>query len=197
MTFDPQGRLVICEMGNGRLTRDDLKGNVTVLADSYNGNRLRPNDVWIDPNGGIYFSSGAIYYLSPDGKKLTPVTSNDIRNPNGVIGTPDGKTLFVGDDQVVFTFKIQSDGSLTDKTPFCNMQFSDGFSMDERNNVYITGDKIYIYNQKAELLEEITVPERPKNMTFAGKDRKTLFITCPNNIYTLEMTVKGARGEYY
>ena len=193
MNFDPQGRLVICEMGNGRLTRDDLNGNIEVLVYSYNGNRLRPNDVWIDNKGDIYFSSGGIYFLSADGKKLMPVT-NDIGNANGVVGAPDGKTLYVGDTSVVYSYRIQSDGSLSDKSPFCNMQFSDGLDVDENGNVYVTGDKIYIYNTKAELLEEIVTPERPKNINFAGKDRKMLFITCPNNIYTLEMTVKGAQN---
>jgi gluconolactonase len=190
MAFDAEGRLVVCEMGNGRLTRDDLKGNITVLADSYNGNKLRPNDVWVDPKGGIYFSSGQIYYLAPDGKKVNCVTA-DIGNANGVTGTPDGKTIYIGDTKVVYAFKIQPDGSLTDKTFFCNMEFSDGLKVDEKNNIYVTGDLLYIFSPKGEKIEEIAVPERPKNMNFAGRDRKTLFITCPNAAYTLEMTVSG------
>ena len=193
MAFDSEGRLVVCEMGNGRLTRDDLEGNITVLADTYNGSTLRPNDVWVDPRGGMYFSSGQIYYVSPDGKKVICVTT-DIGNANGVTGTPDGKTLYVGDTQVVYSFKIQSDGSLTEKKFFCNMEFSDGLKVDEYNNVYVTGDLLYIFNPKGEKIEEIVVPERPKNMNFGGKDGKTLFITCPNSVYTLEMTVRGIQG---
>jgi gluconolactonase len=186
MAVDAKGRLVICEMGNGRLIRDDLNGNTEVLADYYNGQKLRPNDVWVDSKGGMYFSSGQIFYLSPDGEILTQVTS-DIGNPNGVTGTPDGSVLYVGDTKIVYSYQIQPDGSLSGKKFFCNMDFSDGLKVDKKNHVYVTGDLLYIYTPQGELLEKIEVPERPKNMNFAGKDGNTLFITCPKAVYTLEL----------
>ncbi len=248
MMFDSNGNLVICEMGNGRITRDDLKGNVTVIADKLNGKKMRgPNDLWIDPKGGIYFShtamggsmpgggapggmpggqqggapgggmpgSGApggampggsgpgamgtgdtsdlgIVYISPDGKKVTLVTT-DITSPNGLIGTPDGKILYVGDRGKVFSYRINSDGSLSDKKAFCDKN-TDGMAMDEKNNVYLTADKeILIYSPAGELLEEITTPDGCSNVEFCGKDRKTIFFTYHENIYTLEMTVKGCQ----
>lgn len=271
MMFDSDGTLVICEMGNGRIVRDDCKGNVTVIADSLNGEKLRgPNDLWIDPKGGIYFSHTAmganmlggmpggappgggpegggpsgggpggemppqggmpsgtgggmpggempsgemppqggmpgggmqgsgdvsdlgIVYISPDGKNVTLVTT-DVTGPNGLIGTPDGKILYVGDGAKIFSYKINADGSLSDKTLFCEAR-TDGMAMDEHNNVYLTdGKEILIYSPAGELLEKIEMPDGSSNVEFCGKDRKTLFITYQGNIYTLEMNVRGGR----
>jgi len=249
MMFDSDGNLVICEMGNGRIVRDDTKGHVTVIADSLNGEKLRgPNDLWIAPNGGIYFSHTAmggnmlanmpgqgggapgggmpeggmtggempsggmqggpgggmpgggmgggdttnlgIVYISPDGKRAELVT-DDVTSPNGLIGTPDGKILYVGDGGKVYSYKINSDGTLSDKTLFCESG-TDGMAMDEYNNVYLTDDKeILIYSPAGKLLEKIETPDGCSNVEFCGKDRKTLFFTYHENIYTLKMAVRG------
>jgi gluconolactonase len=243
MMFDARGNLVICEMGNGRVTRDDLKGNVTVIADTLNGKKMRmPNDLWIDPKGGIYIShmymnlptgvdtpggaqpgSGApgegmpagapggesarggmpeppsemlgelgVVYISPDGKNVTRLTT-DLTGPNGIIGTPDGKTLYVGDRGKVWSYKINSDGTLSDKRLFIE-KATDGMAMDEKSNVYLTsGQNVLVYSPAAELIEEIAVPKGCSNVEFGGKDRKTLFITYMGYIYTLEMAVKGCQ----
>lgn len=208
LMFDQKGRLVVCEMGNNRVTLDDMKGTITVLADSYKGKRLNnPNDLWIDPKGGIYFSdwlSGRgrtdvpegglqIYYISSDHKNLTCVT-NDLIKPNGLIGTPDGKILYIADmgANKTWVYTIKSNGTLSGRKLFCE-QGSDGMARDEKNNVYLTGgSSIFVYNSKGEKIEEIAFPERPTNMTFAGKERKTLFVTARTSIYTLEMVVRGA-----
>ncbi len=208
LMFDQNGRLVICEMGNNRVTLDDMKGTITVIADSYKGKRLNnPNDLWIDPKGGIYFSdwlSGRgrtsvkedglqVYYISPDHRNLTRVT-NDLIKPNGLIGTPDGKNIYIADAgaNMTWVYKTQPGGTLSDKKLFCE-QGSDGMARDEKNNVYVTGSSsISVYNSKGKKIEEITFPERPSNMTFAGKERKTLFVTARRSIYTLEMAVRGA-----
>jgi gluconolactonase len=158
-----------------------------------------PNDLWIDAKGGIYFSdfimhgeapAGGlqVYYISPDHKTVTCAT-NDLSEPNGVIGTPDGKTLYVADRGVVWSYKIQPDGSLTDKKFFCK-ENSDGFTIDEKNNLYCTGEKISIYNPEGEKIDEIDLPA--SNLTFGGRDRNTLFIAARTSVCTLEMAVKGA-----
>jgi len=243
MMFDAKGNLVICEMGNGRVTRDDLKGNVTVIADTLNNKKMRmPNDLWIDPRGGIYIShmymnlptgvdtpggaqpgSGApgeglpdgaqgaegarggmpeppsemlgelgVVYISPDGKNVTRLTT-DLTGPNGIIGTPDGKILYVGDRGKVWSYKIKSDGTLSDKRLFIE-KTTDGMAMDEKSNVYLTsGQNVLVYSPAGELIEEIAVPKGCSNVEFGGKDRKTLFITYMGYIYTLEMAVKGCQ----
>jgi len=205
LIFDAKGRLLICEMGNNRITRDNMLGNITILADSFNGKKLHmPNDLWIDSKGGVYFSDfmgpGSsedgglqVYYISPDGKTVTRATS-DLISPNGLIGTPDGKILYITDPGVkkTFAYKINPDGTLADKKVFCE-QSTDGFKLDEKGNLYFTQDTgIVIFSPKGEKIEEIRMPGRCANLTFGGKDRKTLFITGGDTIYTLEMAVKGA-----
>jgi len=107
--FDRNGNLLACEGNRGRLVSITPKGKVTVLADKFNGKRFnKPNDLWIDPSGGVYFTDPVygrykvtqggehVYYLSPDGKKVTRVI-DDMKRPNGIVGTPDGKILYVAD----------------------------------------------------------------------------------------------------
>ena len=107
--FDKKGNLVACEGNRGRITSISPKGKVTVLADKYNGKRFnKPNDLWVDPAGGVYFTDPVygrakihqggqhVYYISPDGKKVTRVI-DDMTRPNGILGTPDGKILYVAD----------------------------------------------------------------------------------------------------
>jgi len=207
MIFDAKERLVICEMSNNRVIRDDLKGNITFLADSYNGKKLHmPNDLWIDSKGGIYFSDFAggpgaekvnedlqVYYILPDGKTVSQATK-DLVGPNGLIGTPDGKILYVTDPgaKKTYSYKINPDGTLTDRKLFCD-QFTDGFKLDEKGNLYFSGDTgVTIYSPKGEKIGEIAMPEGCANLTFGGKDRKTLFIAARTSVYTLEMAVKGA-----
>jgi gluconolactonase len=207
LMFDSKGRLVVCEMGNNRVTLDDMKGNIKVLADNYKGKKLNmPNDLWIDSKGGIYFSdslgrsstesqneTSQVYYISPDDRNLIRVTK-DLVSPNGLIGTPDGKILYVIDMEVrkTLVYKIQADGSLANKKIFCN-EGNDGMALDEKGNVYVTGDTaIHVYNPGGEKLEEIAFPSRPTNVTFGGNGRKTLFITAMTSVYTLDMTVRGA-----
>lgn len=113
--------------------------------------------------------------------------------PNGLIGTPDGKKLYVGDGAKVFSYRINSDGSLSDKTLFCESR-TDGMAMDEHDNVYLTDDKdILIYSPEGELVEKIETPDGTSNVEFCGKDRRTLFFTYHENIYTLEMNVRGGK----
>lgn len=205
LIFDARGRMVICEMGNKRLTRDDMAGNISVVADDWNEGRPNmPNDLWIDADGGIYFSdfgmreSGAegglqVYYISPGGKGVARAT-DDLTAPNGLIGTPDGKTLYVTDPGAgkTFSYHINADASLSDKTLFCN-QPTDGMAMDEKGNLYFSGDSaITVFSPEGKKIGEISMPGRSANLTFAGPERKTLFITAMTSVYTLEMMVRGA-----
>jgi gluconolactonase len=131
-----------------------------------------------------------ICYISPDGKTVTRVIKGV--NANGLIGTPDGKTLYTTGEGGICSYQINSDGSVSNKKLFCE-DSTDGMAMDEHQNVYLIGDQVTIYNPKGEKIEEIALPEKMcKNLTFGGKDRKTLFITGNTGVYTLEMDVRGA-----
>lgn len=204
--FDKDGNLIACAGGKGQLVSIDPQGAVTVLADRYNGKPFNsPNDLWIDPKGGIYFSDPRygsrenlpqdgehVYYLAPDRKQVIRVIDDMIR-PNGVLGTPDGKMLYVADHGAnrTFSYHINPDGTLADKTLFAP-QGSDGITMDKIGNVYLTAAAVAIYDKHGTLIKTIDVPEQPSNVCFGGKDRKTLFITARTSLYSIPMLVKGA-----
>lgn len=203
--FDKKGRLLACEGGGRRLVTICPKCKVTMLADKYEGKNFNSlNDLWIAPKGGIYFTDPRygkrdgmeqdgehVYYMSPDRKKVIRVIDDMVR-PNGVIGTPNGRTLYVSDHggKKTFSYRIGKDGTLSKKKLFAE-EGSDGMTIDSRGNVYLTTDAVKVYNKKGELIETIEAPERPANVCFGGKDNGTLFITARTSLYSIKMRVKG------
>ena len=207
--FDTDGNLLACESGSRRITRISMDGDVTVLADTYDGKRLNsPNDIWPDARGGIYFSDprffdqtgveqdgNHVYYIPPDGGPVMRVV-DDFEAPNGVLGTPDGQRLYVADHgpnvgrDLTYVFDIQSDGSLTNQRLFASIG-SDGMTLDEHGNVYLTEEGVTVFNPDGEQIATIPVPELPSNVAFGGPDRSTLFITARTGFYAIEMAVRG------
>lgn len=205
MFFDSQGRLYACEGAAGRITRMDSEGNPTVVIDEYEGRPFNsPNDLWIDAEGGIYFTDPRygddsdlpqpgmhVYYL-PAGASEAELVISDMVRPNGIIGTRDGRTLYVADHggRQTFAYTITGPGQLSDKRLFAE-QGSDGIALDELGNVYLTGRNITVYNSAGEQLSSIDVPQTPANLNFAGPDRNILYITARTGLYSLQMTVRG------
>ena len=205
LRFDQDGNLIVCEMGNRRITAIDMRGRVTVLADRFEDNRFNsPNDLWVDPQGGIYFTDpryGAtdnleitgyhVYYITPDRQMVRRVIS-DLTRPNGIIGTLDGSRLYVADDGAgsTYVYTPQPDGSLTNKRLFTS-QGADGMTMDERGNLYLTGQDITIYNPDGKQIGSIGVSDAPANLTFGGPGGRLLFIAARMSLYAVRMTVTG------
>ncbi len=205
--FDKDGQLLGCQTVDKQVASIEPKTKeVTPIASEYKGKPFnKPNDLWIDPKGGIYFTDPNygrqpktqdgehLYYISPDRKKVTRV-ADDLVKPNGLIGTPDGKVLYVADPgaQKTYRYAIADDASLKDKKLFAESG-SDGVTLDEKGNLYITSGAVDVYNPEGKLIMTIDVPERPSNVTFGGKDNKTLFITARTGFYSVEMAVKGAK----
>jgi gluconolactonase len=201
--FDRRGNLLACEGGNGRVTSIDPQGNVTVVAETYEGKRFnRPNDLWVDPRGGVYFSDPVyggsevvqggehVYYVTPDRAQVTRVIDDMVR-PNGLIGTPDGKTLYVTDhgDGKTFRYAVNDDGTLSAKSLFAPVG-SDGMTIDSEGNVYLTERGVLVYSPAGEMIAEIEVPERPSNVCFGGRDGQTLFVTARTSLYSIQMRVR-------
>lgn len=201
------GRLVVCEGLGRRVVEDDLSGTLRVLADAYDGKKLNsPNDVWVRPDGGIYFTDPRYgsqagveqdgmhtYFIPPDGGPLLRVT-HDLTTPNGVDGTPDGAFVYIADAgaRQVWRYRPLPDGRLTDKTAFAPRAV-DGMTLDEQGNVYLaTGPNIEVYIAAGQLIETIPFPEQPANVAFGGPDFRTLFVTARSSVYTLAMVVRGA-----
>ncbi len=201
--FNSHGKLVACEGSNGRVVAIYPKGKVAVLADQYNGRPFNePNDLWIDPKGGIYFSDPAynasvvqdgehVYYLTPKRDNIMRVIDDMVR-PNGLIGDPDGTILYVTDHGAGTTYKydIEQNGRLSNKTLFVSTG-SDGMTMDDEGNIYLTESDVLVYDSSGDLIETIDVPEQPTNVCFGGPDGKTLFITARSSVYSLGMKVSG------
>jgi gluconolactonase len=208
--FDHDGRLVTCADEHDQLWSIGPDRDVRVLLSEIGGRHLNgPNDLWIDARGGIYFTDP--YYQRPywtrtrpelDGEKVYYLKRGDrapvvveagLKKPNGIVGTPDGKSLYVSDigDGKTYRYSILADGSLTDRQLFC-MQGSDGMTLDERGNVYLTGDGVTVYDPAGKKIAHIPVPEKwTANLCFGGHDRKTLFITASEGVFVLRMRVKG------
>jgi gluconolactonase len=201
LAFDAAGNLIACEGGNGRIISIDPQGNITVLADQYQGKRFNePNDLWIDPQGGITFTDPAynsplvqdgedVYYLSPDRSQVSRVI-DDLVRPNGIVGTPDGKTLYVADHGAgqTFAYDIPSGGTLTNKRLFISTG-SDGMDLDAAGNLYLTTpNKVQEFDSGGNHLRDISVPENPTNVAFAGTAGQTLFITARTAVYTLSLS---------
>ncbi len=211
--FDARGNLLACEGGNRRITSMDKEGNITVITGEYKRKKYnQTNDLWIHPSGGIYFTDPAygrseeeieqdgmhVYYITPDRRKVIRVCEC-MKRPNGIIGTPDGKTLYVTDHGggMTWKFRISQDGTLNYKTGFVRMG-CDGMTMDEKENVYLTNlesNSIDVYSPEGFLVQSIKVPERPANVCFGGEDLQTLFITAQTSLYSIRMHVKGAQGQ--
>eukprot|EP00913_Durusdinium_trenchii_P008957 g8423.t1 len=203
--FDRKGHLLACEGGNRRVTSIAPDGKVTVLAATYQGKKFNsPNDLWIAPDGGVYFTDPRygsqagleqggfhVYYITPDRKKVTRII-DDLKKPNGIIGTADGKKLYVADPGAgkTYVYQIGDGGSLSGKKLFCN-QGSDGMTLDEKGNLYLTRGAVQVYNPQGKKIATLKFPEGPANVTFGGKDRKTLFVTARTGFYSLDMAVRG------
>lgn len=203
--------LLACADEKNELWLIDTKTKeIKVIVKNFNGKKLNgPNDMWSDKSGKIYFTDPYyrrdywenpeqeikkqnLYYLTPDFSQIV-VADSQLVQPNGIIGTPDGKTLYVADigDNKTYRYTINSSGELTNRTLFCN-KGSDGMTIDEQGNVYLTGNGITVFNKNGEQILHIPVEENwTANVTFGGKKNKTLFVTAMGSIYTLDMNVKG------
>ncbi|WP_339754795.1 SMP-30/gluconolactonase/LRE family protein [Algoriphagus aquimarinus] len=212
MYFMLDGTLVACADNKNELWAFDTDGNPEVWITAFKGKKLNgPNDLWIRPKGGIYFTDPLyarpywegrgeeseqdgqnVYFLSADRTELFKV-ADDLVKPNGIVGTPDSKYLFVSDIGAKKTYKyeVREDGYLINKTLFCEMG-SDGMAIDDRGNVYLTGDGVTVFNRNGEQIAHIPVPAKwTANVVFGALDRKTLFITAMDAVYTLQMKTRG------
>ena len=250
MSFDSQGNLLACadernELWSISLTKTETisypqplnpavgekptiqtitrPAHTVLVGGSYNGHLLGgPNDLWIRPDGGLYFTDPfyhrawwsperkqeqelkTVYFLSPDHKTLTRALPDFLSTqgvpgtPNGIVGTPDGKTLFVADISggETWSFDVAANGSLSNKKLVCAFG-SDGMTLDEQNHLYLSAGAqhsgVTVVDVKSgQQIGFIPVPEQPTNMCFGGQDHKTLYITAGSGFYCIPTNVKGA-----
>ena len=213
LAFDKGGNLWACADDKNELWKFAPDGKVSVVLTNYSGRLFNgPNDLWFRPDGGLYFTDpyyqrsywkrgpkemGEHVYFLPTGQAKAIRVIEDLKQPNGIIGTPDGKVLYVADigARKTFKYRIAVDGSLSEKTLFCEMG-SDGLTIDSEGNVYLTGKGVSVFEPGGNKIQQIDVPEGwTANVCFGGADQKTLFITASKSLYSIEMRVRGVNSQ--
>jgi gluconolactonase len=216
-TLDFQGRLISCEQGNRRVTRTELDGSVTVIADRYNGKRLNsPNDAVARSDGSIWFSDPVygilsdyeghrgeseigernVYRVDPDGS--VTLAAGDFDNPNGLVFTPDERRLYVSDSGAnhIRVFDVADDRTLTGDRVFATPPAGnvDNIRLDTDGRLWagVMTDGVHCYDPDGTLLGKIEVPEVVANICFGGPKRNRMFIAATSSLYSILMSVTGA-----
>ncbi|MFC2016917.1 SMP-30/gluconolactonase/LRE family protein, partial [Chloroflexota bacterium] len=214
MTLDRSGRLIVCETTTQRVTRTEIDGSLSVLAERHQGRRLHsPNDVVTRSDGSVYFTDppwglanfaawkelpfNGVYRFAPDGEVVLLV--DDFEWPNGLAFSPDETVLYVDDSKRnhIRAFDVNPDGSLSNGRIFIDMQSPeegspDGMKVDQRGNIYCTGPGgIWIIEPTGKCLGRIVLPEWPANLAWGDSDWRTLYITAHSSVYRLRLAEPG------
>ncbi len=204
-TLDKQKRLISCLHGARQVVRMEKDGKMTVLAESYGGKKLNsPNDAYVSKSGIIYFTDppygirsnqqeqphNGVYMIK--GGTVTLLLS-DFDRPNGIVLSPDEKTLYVADTakQHIRSFPVNKDGTLGTGKVFVQTPNPDGLRVDKDGRVWsASGDGVNVISPQGQVLEVIKFPEGPANLCFS-KDGKTLYVTARTGLYSIKVKVKG------
>lgn len=214
ITVDPDGRVVFTEHFNGRISRVDADGAVSVVVDNYDGARLNsPNDLVYRSDGSLYFTDppyglphpeakeldvNGVYRLSPDGT-LTLLT--DQAGPNGLAFSPDESRLYVADSTrgVWMVYDVAEDGSLSEGVELLDSSgvdasgAVDGLKVDDLGNLWATGPGgVWIISPDGRHLGTIQPTEVPANVAWGDADGKTLYMTARSGLYRIRVNVAGA-----
>jgi gluconolactonase len=219
LTFDPAGRLVMCQHGNRRILRVNPHGDTTVIADAYDGRRLNsPNDVVCRSDGSVWFTDppfgrpgmaddpdreldfSGVFRVSPDGTIV--LIDDSLEGPNGLAFSPDERTLYVGnwdpESKVVVRYELSADGDVLDRSILFDMTDApgedavDGLKVDVAGNLYVCGPGgIWVISPEGERIDLIELPEAPHNLAFGGEDARDLYVTALTSVYRLRTDVPG------
>jgi len=214
LMFNGKGELVACEM-DGQIVAWSADGKTRrMVAPTHDAKRFNaPNDLVVDQAGGVYFTDPAfrapkelpqgktaVYYGDAEGKVTRLI--DDLPNPNGVILSPDEKTLYVipSGQAEMMTYPVEGPGKIGKGKVFCTLAQAegkkagggDGLTIDTKGNLYITSALgLQVFAPDGKPLGVIKFPEQPSNATFGGKDMKTLFVTARTSVYSVPMDVAG------
>jgi len=213
-TFDRQHRLIDCASALRAIIEVTADGKYKILADHYQGKKLNtPNDVVVGPDGELYFTDPTMDFV-PGAKQELPFEGvyrlddkgelrlliQDLSQPNGLAFSPDGKHLYVDDDDQknIHVYDVAVDGSITNGRIFGEEHGAkgegvpDGMKVDKQGNLFVVGPKgIWVWDAKGNHLGTIIMPEQPANLTWGDKDYRTLYITATTSVYRLQTKTRG------
>lgn len=222
LTLDKQGRLTVNQHGNRRVVRLEKNGQLTVLADSYQGNRLNsPNDLVYKSDGSLYFTDppfglpkffddprkevpySGVFRVSPDGKHVTLLTT-DLKGPNGLAFSPDEKYFYVDNwdtqKKIIKRYEVNADGSVSNGKVFFDMTSAegedalDGMKVDQKGNLYVSGPGgLWIISPEGKHLGTIVAPEHPHNFAWGDDDGRTLYLCAKTGLYRIRLNLPGVR----
>jgi gluconolactonase len=213
LSFDRNGNLWACADENNELWMIDKEKKIVKYPFLYSEKLLNgPNDLWIDSDGGIYFTDPyykrpwwkhtqmpqeiqGVYYITPDKKNITRII-DDLQQPNGIVGSEDGRFLFVADigGNKTYKYEILKNGTVGNRQLFCELG-SDGMTIDSKGNIYLTGKGVTIFDKSGKKVGNIPIPESwTANVCFGDKDLKSLFITASKGLYRVKLKVRGTKG---
>jgi gluconolactonase len=220
LTLDPQGLLTINEHGNRRVVRLERPGNLTVLADRYEGKRLN------SPNDLVYKSDGALYFTDPpfglpkafdDPRKELPYSgvyrlrdgkltllTRELSGPNGIAFSPDEKYLYVDNwdlaRKVLMRYEVKPDGGIANGKVFYDFTSEpeevalDGIKVDREGNVYVSAPRgVWILSPEGKALGRIELPEHGANFAWGDADARTLYLTASTGLYRIRLEIPGVR----
>lgn len=211
-TLDREGRLISAEH-DGRVTRTEANGKVTNLVESFEGKRLNsPNDAVVKRDGSIWFTDpdyglagrakeqigNYVYRFDPATRNITAVVK-DFDKPNGLCFSPDESKLYVADSgkpHHIRVFDVQPNGTLANGRIFVVIDKGgpDGIRADEAGRIWSSsGDGAQVFSPEGQLLVRILLPEAAANLTFGGKNGRTLFLTARKSLYAVETRTKAAK----
>jgi len=220
LTFDPQGRLTVCQHGERRVIRIEPTGAITVLADRYQGKRLNsPNDLVYKKDGALYFTDppfGLPKFFDDPRKELSfsgvyrvkdgqvTLVAKDLSGPNGVAFSPDEKFLYVTNwderKKVVMRYPVKADGTLTAGSVFFDMTSApgeealDGMKVDAEGHLFVSGPGgVWVISGEGKHLGTLKFPQLPANMAWGDADGRTLYLTARTSVYRLRLGVPGIR----
>ncbi|WP_218145085.1 SMP-30/gluconolactonase/LRE family protein [Flagellimonas taeanensis] len=228
------GHLLVCDMIGHRVVEMTASGQVVqVMADTYNGKPIDgPNDIITDTKGGIYFTDPqftmeaekfqpgrAVYYISPEKEVTRLVEPNEFAMPNGILLTPDGKTLYINNcyddeswypvdsskDNFVWAYDVNEDGTISNGRKFAELRLTgnvldrkgrsssaDGMAIDTMGNIYVaTYFGVQIFDSKGSFVGIINLPSFPVSLGFGDEDMKTLYMVSYDKVYKIRTNRKG------
>jgi gluconolactonase len=220
ITMDAQGRVVICQHGNGQVVRREKDGKLTVLAAKYEGKRLNsPNDAVYAKDGSLYFTDPPYGFVGQDkdpkkeldfngvfrlsGSTLTLLTK-ELTRPNGLAFSPDQKVLYVANSdaarKIWMRYEVKADGTLGAGKVFADVTaekadgLPDGLKVDSAGNVWATGPAgVWIFDPSGKHLGTVAPTEVPANCHWGDADGKTLYMTARTGVYRIRTNIAGIR----